>query len=98
MPNVSIICSYGGRGDPDRTAHAPADTSRARPVPPRRRDEGGSRAVLRRDRGHDRPAPARTALHPEALSPRDRRAGVLPQAGAEGQAPVDPDAAVSDLA
>src|SRR5262249_13779198 len=70
------------RGDPDRTPLGAADASRACPVPPRRRDEGGSRAVLHRDRRRDSAAPAGAALHPEAVSPWDRRPCVLPQASA----------------
>ena len=97
-PRSASCADVERRRDPDRTPHGPADASRARPLPPRRRDEGRPRGVLRRDRRRDRPAPARPALHAQAVSARHRRPGVLPQAGAEGQARVDPDAAVPDLA
>ena len=41
-----------------------------------------------------RPASARPAVHDEALPARDRRRGVLPEAGAEGDCRLDPHAPV----
>src|SRR5207244_1828050 len=63
-----------------------------------RRDEGRPRRVLRRDRRRNSRAPARSALHAQAVPVRYWRAAVLPQAGAEGQAAVDPDAPVPHVA
>ena len=51
-----------------------------------------------RGRAGDRAAPARPAVHDEALARGAAGRGVLPEAGAEGHAGLDPDAAVPDLA
>src|ERR671915_141413 len=65
---------------------------------PRRRDhEAGPVRVLPRDRAGARPAPAEPAVHDEALALRSGRGGVLPEAGAEGDALLDPDAHVPHL-
>jgi hypothetical protein len=62
---------------------------------PRRGDyEGGPVRVLPRHRVGARPAPAQPAVHDEALALRRRRRRVLPEAGAEGDAVLDPDARV----
>src|SRR5918995_7320984 len=65
---------------------------------PRRRDhEAGPVRVLPHDRAGARPPPARPAVHDEALALRSGRGGVLPEAGAEGYALLDPDAHVPHL-
>src|SRR5207237_4521713 len=44
-----------------------------------------------------RPAPAQPAVHDEALPRRHLRAWLLPEAGTEGHAVVDPDASLPHL-
>ena len=55
-------------------------------------------ALLRAGRRRSDPAPARPSVHDEALARGAPGRRVLPEAGAEGHAVVDPDAAVPDLA
>src|SRR5918993_1684465 len=61
-------------------------------VPGRRDHEAGPVRVLPRDRAGTRPAPAQPAVHDEALALRSGRRGVLPEAGAERNALLDPGA------
>src|SRR6187402_171935 len=67
------------------------------PVPRRRDHEAGPVRVLPRDRAGARPAPAQSAVHDEALALRSGWGGVLPKAGAEGHALLDPDPHLPDL-
>src|SRR5918993_3115452 len=62
-----------------------------RPVPRRGDHEAGPVRVLPRDRDGARAAPAQSAVHDEALALRSGRGYVLPKAGAEGDAVLDPD-------
>ena len=64
----------------------------------RGRHQGRHRRVLRRDRPCAHPAPAQPAVHAQALPGWDSRPAVLPQAGSEGEALLDPDAPVPDPA
>src|SRR5215203_1047358 len=68
-----------------------------RPVPRRGDHEAGSVRVLPRDRAGARTAPAQSAVHDEALALRSGRGRVLPEAGAEGNAILDPDAHLPHL-
>ncbi len=68
-----------------------------RPVPRRGDHEAGPVRVLPRNRAGARPAPAQPAVHDEALALRSGRGGVLPEAGAEGNALLDPDAHLPHL-
>ena len=68
-----------------------------RSVPGRGDHEAGPVRVLPRDRAGARPSPAQPAVHDEALALRRGRGGVLPEAGAEGDAGLDPDADVPHL-
>src|SRR5439155_15863411 len=91
-------CAAAGRYNPLRgAAVGPSLESGTRPVPRRRDHEAGPVRVLPRDRAGARPAPAQPAVHDEALALRSGRGGVLPEAGAEGNALLDPDAYVPHL-
>src|SRR4029450_3514912 len=68
-----------------------------RPVPRRRDHEAGLVRVLPRDRAGTRPALAQSAVHDEALALRSGWGGVLPEASAEGDALLDPDAHLPHL-
>ena len=68
-----------------------------RPLSGRRGHEGRPLRVLRRGCACDRAAPeSRPALHVEATTARDQRAGLLPEASPEGATRLDPDSAVHD--
>ena len=73
-------------------------SARPRPLPGRRDHEGRPVRLLRGGRAGDPAAPARPAVHDEALARGARGRSVLPEAGAEGDARLDPDAAVPDVA
>src|SRR6185436_4863428 len=68
-----------------------------RPVPRRGDHEAGPLRVLPRHRARARPAPAQPAVHDEARALRGDRGDVLPEAGAEGDAVLDPDADLSHV-
>ncbi len=70
----------------------------SRPLPGRRDHEGRPVRVLRPRRGCADPAPARPAVHDEALARGAAGRRVLPEAGAEGDPVVDRDARVPHLA
>src|SRR6266571_1700323 len=69
-----------------------------RPLPRGRDHEGRPVRVLPAGRAGAPPAPARPSVHDEALPRGDPRAAVLPEAGAKGDAEVDSDEAVPDVA
>src|SRR5687767_15092228 len=76
------------------TAVCSPDEPGTRPVPRRRHHEAGPVRLLPRDRAGARPASAQPAVHDEAPALRHGGGRVFSEAGAEGDALLDPDAAV----
>ena len=91
LGELFLLLVARGRYNPLRgTAVGPPLEPGTRPVPRARDHEAGPVRVLPRDRAGARPAPAQPAVHDEALALRSGRGRLLPEAGAEGDALLDP--------